>query len=391
MPETPTAEMHALPPPTAEDLRGAFDQTPPYTIGIEEEVMLLHPDSLELTPCAPELLARLAGDPRFKLELPAAHLEIALPPVGSAGELTAELGAARRTLLEACRDLALPAAAGAHPFSSGVGVLNRTPRYAEIIDEYGQLAARQLVCALQVHVSVGDSARALAVYNSLRSYLPLLAAVAANAPFYEGRDSGLASVRPKLCELLPRQGVPPPIESWESFAAMLRWGARSGAFPSARGWWWELRLHPGFGTLELRVPDAQSTVADAVAVAAVAHTLIVWLGARHDEGRAPAYAAGWQIEENRWSACRHGVQGTMADLATGEPRSTRRRLHELLDALAETGARLGVQEQLEHARRLVEVNGAIAQRRAAGAPGARAAAEWLSECFSAAVVGNDSS
>jgi glutamate---cysteine ligase / carboxylate-amine ligase len=387
VPETPTPAA-VDPPPSARDIRAAFDRAPSYTLGIEEEVMLLDPETLGLLPRAPEVLARLEGDPRFKLELPASQLEIVLAPLSSPDEVAVALTAARRTLLDACAGLGHPAAAGAHPFSPGIGRLNRTPRYAEIVGEYGTIAARQLVCALQVHVAVGDSDRALAVYNALRSYLPLLAALAANAPFYEGCDSGLASVRPKLCELLPRQGVPPAIESWEVFAEMLRWGARARTFPQARAWWWELRPHPSFGTLELRVPDAQSTVADAVAVAAVAQALVVWLGGRHDHGERLPCSPRWQIEENRWSACRHGVEGTMAELASGEPRSTRGHLHALLDVLRETAVRLGTERRLEHARRMVELNGALAQRRAAGEEGPRGAARWLAERFSRPEMGS---
>ncbi len=196
-----------------------------------------------------------------------------------------------------------------HPFSSGVGELNAGERYEHTRAEYGHVATRQLVCALQVHVALGGAERTLAVYNGLRAYLPLLAALAANAPFYEGRDCGLASVRPKLSELLPRQGVPPPIPSWAHYAELLRWGRRSGTFRDPRTWWWELRPHTLYGTLEFRVPDAQSTVADAAAVTAVAYGLVHWLAARHDAGESLPTVETWRIEENRWSACRHGTPG----------------------------------------------------------------------------------
>jgi glutamate---cysteine ligase / carboxylate-amine ligase len=268
-----------------------------------------------------------------------------------------------------------------HPFSPGLGELNQHERYAHTISEYAEVARRQLVCALQVHVAVGGADRTLAVYNAARAYLPLLAALAANAPFYEGRDTGLASVRPKLCELLPRQGVPPPIESWERFVQFLAWGAASGSFATSGTWWWELRPHTVYGTLEFRVPDAQSTVADAVAIAAVVQALVAWLAEAHDQGAQSDVAATWMIEENRWSACRHGVAGTMADLATGRRRPTRERLTQLLETLGPVAQRLGSSRQFSRAQRLVEVNGAIAQREAAGAGGAKAAARWLAERF----------
>jgi carboxylate-amine ligase len=353
-------------------------------VGIEDEVMLLDPDSLELAPVAQETLARLGtGADRFKLELPASQLEIITPPSADLDELASSLIESRRVLAERASGLARLASAGVHPFSPAAGELNQLPRYEQTIREHGPIAARQLVCALQVHVGVGDPSRALAVYNAARSHLPLLAALAANAPFYEGADSGLASVRPKLCELLPRQGVPPPFASWDAFAEMLRWGAASGAFPTERTWWWELRPHIGYGTLEFRVPDAQATVGDGIAIAAVVQALVAWLGERHDAGERLPMADSWQIAQNRWSACRHGVEGTMADLATGVARPTREFLGELLDDLASASRRLGSSGWLNRAARLIEVNGTIAQRRAAArnGSGARGAAAWLCERF----------
>lgn len=368
-------------PPTARALREVFDVAPAYTVGIEDEVMLLAPDTLELLPNAPEVLALLGGDPRFKLELPASQIEIVTPRAAQVHEATAALLDARRTLAERASGVACLASAGVHPFSSGVGKLNRLARYERTIREYGPAARRQLVCALQVHVSVGDADRALAIYNAARSYLPLLAALAANAPFYEGRDTGLASVRPKLGELLPRQGVPPTISSWDAYAEVFQWGADTGTFADAQTWWWELRLHARFGTLEFRVPDGQSSIADAAAIAAVAQALVQWLGERHDDGEQLPVALSWQIEENRWSACRHGVEGEMADVHAGTRRPTRCLLRELLETLKPLAARSGSARALEHARRLVEVNGAIAQRRVGQPGGTEAVARWLVQRF----------
>jgi glutamate---cysteine ligase / carboxylate-amine ligase len=350
-------------------------------VGLEDEVMLLDPETFALTERAPELLERLEGDQRFKLELPASQLEILTEPVQNAAEAADALLAGRRELAERAGDMVRFAGAGVHPFSPGVGQLNSLARYHDVVAAYGPIAKRQLVCALQIHVSVAGARRALAVYNAARSYLPLLAALAANAPFYEGRDTGLASVRPKIGELLPRQGVPPVVESWEHYAEALRWGAVSGAFPRAGMWWWELRLHPGFGTLEFRVPDAQSTVAEAGAIAAVIQALVAWLGARHDGGDRLLAAPAWRIDENRWSACRYGVEGEMADLVSGEPRPTRDWLQELLSELEPFAARFGASDGLARAKEVVEVNGAIAQRRVASSGSPRAVARWLAERF----------
>ncbi len=323
----------ANPSPSSAELSAAFDAAPAFTVGIEEELMLLDPETLELAPRALDVLARLDDDARFKAELPASQLEILTAPHADVRETVAELQAGRQRLAECLEGEVLPAAAGVSPLGSGVGELNDLPPYAHTLREYGPVAGRQLVCALQVHVAVNGAERALAVYNAARGYLPLLAALAANAAVYEGRDTGFASIRPKLSELLPRQGVPPALESWEEYAEALRWGAESGAFPGPGAWWWELRPRPRWGTLEFRVPDSQRTIAEAAAIAAVIQALVVWLaGSEAPAGAVPT----WRIEENRWSACRHGVEGSMADLETGAVKSTREAL-----AAPARGARAG--------------------------------------------------
>ncbi len=340
--------------------------------------MLLHPATLDLVPRGPELLGRLGGDPRFKLELPAAQLEIVVAPQPTVGAAVAALRVARRDLLAALGGDVRLAAAGLHPFAAPEGPLNIGERYDATAAEYGRVARRQLVFALQVHVAIRGAQRAIAVHDALRSYLPELAALAANAPFHAGADTGLASARPKIAETLPRQGVPPALRSWEQYASALEFVSCGGA----GRWWWELRPHPRHATLELRVPDAQATVAEAAAIAAVAHALAVRLAERHDAGEALAVHDTWRIEENRWSACRHGVEGEMRDLDTGERRPTRARLHALLDELEPVAERLGCAAALGDARALVACNGAMRLRAAANGD-VTAAARWLVERFTA--------
>lgn len=367
--------------PTADSLRAAFDSSASLTVGLEEELMVLDPRSLDLAPIAPQVLAAVGDDPRFKRELPAAQVEIVGRPAATVAEAAADVAAGRSALVAATDGLARFAGGGVHPFAAAEGVLSEHERYAHTRREFGPVARRQLVFGLHVHVAVSGADRALAVHNALRSYLPEVAALGANAPFYEGRASGLDSVRPKLSELLPRQGVPPPLASLDELAAAYRWGLEAGVLASPAQWWWELRLHPVHATVEVRVPDTQATTADTAAVGAVVHALVMRLAERHDAGDLGAPAAGWRIEENRWSACRHGTRGTMADLDTGVPTPTADRLHALLDELGPAAARLGCARELGHARTLIAANGAQRQRAAAGAGGARASAAWLADRF----------
>ena len=367
---------------SADSIRAAFDAVEQFTLGVEEELMLLDPESLDLAPRARELLERVRGDARFKLELPAAQLEIVSPPLGSVPEAAGFLVRARRDLSAAASGLVRLGCSGVHPFAAAEGEFNSGERYERTLNEYGRVARRQLVFALQVHVAVPGAERALAVYNAMRSYLPELLALSANAPFWDGEDTGLATMRPKLGEQLPRQGVPPAIDSWDEFAGALAWGASSGTVPEPRVWWWELRPHPLYGTIEVRVADAQTTVEEASAVMAVVHSLAAWLAARFDAGDALHVAPTWRIEENRWSALRNGVEGTLADLASGERVETRERLGAVLVLLAPTAVELGCAAELDLARAMVEENGAMRQRRAAGSGGdLRALVDWLATSY----------
>jgi glutamate---cysteine ligase / carboxylate-amine ligase len=373
--------MSPEPPPTGAELRAAFDAAEPLTIGIEEELLLLDPESFDLVGRAPELIERAEGDPRFKLELPASQVEIVTSPARSVPEALGELAAGRADLAELAAGRSRPAAAAVHPFASAEGELNRHGGYVHTIERFGRVARRQLVCAFQVHVAVGGAESTLAVHNALRSYLPELAALAANGPFHDGEDTGLASVRPKIAEGLPRQGVPPPLPSWDAFAEDLRWGARSGGVLSPRVWWWELRAHPSFGTLEIRVPDAQTTLDEAAAIAAFAHSLVAWLAERLDAGEPLECDPTWRIEENRWAACSRGVEGSVADLASGEPRPTRERLTGLLGELEPVATRLGCAAELASCAALVQRNGAMRQREVAASEGLLGLARWLADRF----------
>lgn len=367
------------PNPGADDLRRSFDSTEAWTIGVEEELMLLDPAG-ELTPLAGLALEAVGGDPRFKRELPATQLEIVLPPTRTVAETVAALAAARADLADAAAGRFLPAGTGTHPTAPPAGPLNDGERYATIAREYGLIAARQQLGALQVHVAPGSAERGLAVYNALRGHLPEIAALAANSPYHDGRDTGMASFRPKVAEGLPRQGVPPALSGWEEYAEALAWTTRAGALGPGM-WWWELRPHPALGTLELRVPDTQTTVAEAAGVIAFAQCLAAWLGARYDGGeRLPAHPR-WRIEQNRWSANRFGVEGELADLASGERVPARQRIGALLGELEPVAAGLGCAGELERARALLDCNGAMRQRQAVAAGSIGELPRWLAGRF----------
>ncbi|MEA2143302.1 MAG: glutamate---cysteine ligase / carboxylate-amine ligase [Solirubrobacteraceae bacterium] len=370
-----------MPALDAPSMRALFDAPRAATIGIEEELMLLHPGTLDLAPHCAQALAALAGDPRFKPELLAAQIETVTPPRRTVGDAAQVLREARRALHTALDGRALVAGAGAHPFAAALGELHGGARYDELATEFASIARRQVVFGLHVHVAIRGAERAVAVHDALRSYLPDLAGLAANAPFHEGRDTGLASVRPTIAAMLPRQGVPSALGSWDAFERALSWGEAAGVLPAKQRWWWELRLHPTFGTIEVRVADTQTTVDETAAYAAVVHALVTWLAERVAAGEKLPVAPTWRIAENRWWAARRGLDASFADLVTGEREPLRARLERLFDELAPVAARLGCAPQLEHARALAAGPGGAARQRAAAAArgGLDGLVGWLAE------------
>lgn len=351
-------------------VRDRFDANEPFTIGLEEEVVLVDRTSLAPVDRADDVVDA-AADRRIKRELPACQVELLTRPQSGVAAALAELASARALLIASCPQGVAPVACAVHPTASAASVAS-SPRHVEMEAEYGEVARRQLVGALQIHVALGSADRTLAVYNALRGHLPDIAALAAAAPFYEGRDTGLASVRPLVAGQLPRQGVPPVIASWRAFADDLRWGARAGCVREPRRWWWELRPHVVHGTLEVRVPDVQASAERTATVTRVVHALVRHLAARHDDGEDLGVPPTWRIAENRWNALRDGVDGQLADLVTGEVTLTRTRLHALFD-LIEPHAEGGLDGARDHAAR-----GAASAMRQVGLPDVTA---WMVSQF----------
>jgi glutamate---cysteine ligase / carboxylate-amine ligase len=360
--------------------RAAFDDARHLSVGVEEELLLVDPQSLDLAPVAAAVLRRLEADPRFKHELSAAQVELVTPVCAHVPEAMAALAGARSRLRAAAGGLARLAGAGAHPFAAEWADFSPGERYAALAARYRWAARRGALCAgLHVHVGVRGADRALAVWNALRGFMPELLALAANAPYLGGRDTGLATVRPKLAESLPRQGVAPAFASFEAYADVVRRGVAGGAFADAGELWWECRLHPVLGTLEVRVPDAQSSLADAGAIAALVHALVARLCERHDAGEALPRPAALLVAENRWRALADGAGGTLLDLDGGPSQPARRRLEALIDDCAPAAARLDAAALLDGARTLLEQPPAERQRAVARREGLRGLVAWLAD------------
>jgi carboxylate-amine ligase len=354
---------------TQRPLGRAFDTVSDLTVGAEEEVLLVDPETLEPAPAAQWVLAELGDSDAHRPELWAAQVELLSGVHSSADGVAADLSTARTQLVDVLGGRLRIAGLGTHPLAVPTRAFYAAERYAELTDRHALAASLgALAAGLHVHVAVAGADRALAVYNALRGYAPLFTALAANAPFVAARDSGLATVRPMLADVLPRQGVGPHLPAWTALEEFVDWGQRTGAIADPTQLWWECRLNLRLGTVELRSPDAQSSLADAHGLVAMAHALIIDLCDRFDNGDPlPAFAT-LRIQENRWRAMRFGIHAELIDLEHGRRVAVRELAAELLDQVAHHATPTG----LGHARALAARDEPREQRQIAGQYGPRA-------------------
>jgi carboxylate-amine ligase len=315
----------------------AFGEGPELTVGVEEELFVVDPSTLEPVP-VPEAL--LAGE-RRKRELFQAVVELTTGPCADAGEAAQTLGEARAEARARAAELGVAlAATGTWPtaIAEEQGITPE-PGFLEFAEYAGPSARRQFCSGLHVHVAVGSPEACLAALESVLPWLPVLLAVSANSPWFEGRESGMCSTRAELLALLPRSGAPPVFASyaeWSRFAERL---VELGLADSYRRIWWDVRPHPGFGTLEIRVADQPTAVEDSAAFAALAQAMV----ASAEPG--PPADRGVYLQ-NRWAASRFGSEAEL--IHPDEERLVRAPalLAELVERVRPAAERLGSAELL---------------------------------------------
>ena len=360
-------------------LRDAFDRIAPFTIGAEEEFLLVDSVSHEPLPAAERLLALSEGDSRFCRELRQSQIESISPTCVSVADLQRELASARKLLAARLEPSGLLVGAGTHPLATDPGPISDSPRYRAIAMDHPWAASHTLTCGLHIHVAVGGAERTLAVYNAMRGYLPELIALAANAPIFRGEISRLATVRPKLNQFLPRAGIPPAFESWRKLAEFMVWSRDGGAFSDGSYHWWDMRLNTRLSTIEVRAADTQTSVEDAGTVAALVQSLVFDLAARVDDGELLPTARDERIVENAWLATRDGTAGHLIDLETGMRVRTADRLRHLLERLLPAATALGCERELFRIDEMLADSGAARQLQVFLGDGPAALMDYLAE------------
>ena len=325
-----------------------FGSGPPLTVGVEEEYMLLDPDSFDLTSGVEPLLDDAAGSEfsdRLKPELMQCVLESGTVVCKNIDEADADLRALRGYSSERARARGMRlGAAGTHPFSLFEHQkITARDRYRMLVDMLQYVARRELVFGMHVHVAVPSPEACMAVMEGLLIELPVLLAMSANSPFWRGEQTGLSSTRAMIFAAFPRSGLPPRFANYEDYADAVGFMEATGAIGDYTHLWWDIRPHPRFGTIELRVMDVQTRIEDTVALAAYVQCLVKQVLDEIEDGNPPIPYHRMLVAENKWLAARYGLDAQLMDLAQGRrvtmPARTlaKRRLRDLKPIARELG------------------------------------------------------
>jgi carboxylate-amine ligase len=346
VPESITGHTNGL---AASVLDHRFGASSPYTLGVEEEYMLLHPTSFDLVQHIEMVLDAIQGDEladRLNAELMQSVLEIATPVCRTAADVMRELATLRGYVRDVARRQELRVgSAGTHPFSLFERQrITAKDRYHALIDQLQYVARRELIFGMHIHVAVDDPDKAIQVVNGLLPHLAPLLALSASSPFWRGEPTGLASSRQIVFSAFPRSGPPPRFRDYADYASVVGQLERTGCIADYTHIWWDIRPHPKWGTIEVRICDAVTRLEDAVAIAAYCQALVKQLSERYDEGKEiPSYHR-ILTTENKWLAARYGLDAPVMDLATGHriripvAKLVRRTLRELEPHARELGS-----------------------------------------------------
>jgi glutamate---cysteine ligase / carboxylate-amine ligase len=309
-------------PPGGSVLDHAFGQSDPYTLGVEEEYMLLDAETFDLVQHIDIVLAAVAGhelEPRINSELMQSVLEVATPVCHTPAEVRAQLTQIRGYVCEVAREQGLRVgSAGTHPFSLFERQrITAKDRYRALVDQMQYIARRELIFGMHVHVAVDHPEKAIQVVNGLITHLPELVALSASSPFWRGAATGLHSSRHMVFAAFPRSGPPPRFRDYADYAQVVNQLEKTGCIQDYTHIWWDIRLHPRLGTIEIRICDAVTRLDDVIAITAYCQALVMHYAERYDAGDEIPSFHRILTTENKWLAARYGLEAPIMDLHTG--------------------------------------------------------------------------
>ncbi len=352
-------------------LEHRFGVGDPYTMGVEEEYMLLDAETFDLVQHVDTVLSAVSEDEfvaRLAPELMQSVLEISTPVCHDAGDVDRELRKLRTYVTGLAREQGLRVgSAGTHPFSLFERQrITARDRYRALVDQLQYVARRELIFGMHVHVAIDDPEKAVKLLGPLLVHAAELLALSANSPFWRGEVTGLASTRQMVFAAFPRSGPPPRFESYAEYAEVVGQLEKTGCIADYTHIWWDIRPHPKWGTVEVRIMDAVTRVEEAVSLAAYVQALVKYYSEKYDAGGELPSFHRMLTTENKWLVGRYGLEAPVMDLLTGRrnrvpvAQLVRRTLREIEPHARE----LGSDRELEGVREIVSRgNGADRQRR----------------------------
>jgi glutamate---cysteine ligase / carboxylate-amine ligase len=328
--------------------RITFNSSPEPTIGVEVELQILDKHSLDLTSGAVELLKFYEGNNHVKEELLDSIIEINTGICRNISEVKDDLVPRLRDVIKTADTLGYALSTIAtHPYSRWKEQsVTQSERYQHFVNRMQWPLRRLLITGLHVHIGVDSGEKAIAVTNGLTRYIPHMIALSANSPIYDSEITGLASTRTKIFEGLPTAGLPHLLRNYSEFQKYIRTLQKANTIESIREVWWDIRPHPGFGTVEIRVFDSVPKVDEMLNLAALTQCLVVGIADHYDDGTQLPLLDNWVIAENKWRATRYGLDGDIIIDNKGHQQSIKSAIYETVDSLLPLSRKLGCESQL---------------------------------------------
>jgi carboxylate-amine ligase len=349
-----------------------FASSPTSSLGIEWELQLVDRNSRELVNAASPILAALSaklGDEaaaKAKHELFESTIEVVTGVCSTVAEATADLAGTVALVrdLAAQRNIGLMCT-GTHPTAEYADqLISPQPRYSALVDRLQWLAHRLLIFGVHVHVGVRSPAKAIPIVNALSAYIPHFLALSASSPYWLGRDTGLASTRSTIFEILPTAGLPYPLADWAAFERLMETFIAAGTIETIREIWWDIRPHPDFGTVELRICDGMPTLREVGAIAALTQCLVERMDTQLDRGYTLPAPPRWLVAENKWRAIRHGLDAEIIVDERGRTRPVRDDIADLVEDLLPVARRLRCAPELVRVLGILEAGASYERQRA---------------------------
>ena len=329
-----------------------------FTLGIEEEFAIIDPQTRELRSHIQEILegGKVTLKEQIKPEMHQSVVELGTEICGSIADARTHVVDLRSKLADLAGRSGLKiASVGTHPFSHWHDqLITEGERYQEIVKDMQLVARANLIFGLHVHVGIPNRETAIHVMNQARYFLPHIYALSVNSPFWVGQDTGLKGYRLKVFERFPRTGIPDAFESLSEYEDYCKLLVRTGCIDNPKKIWWDIRLHPFFDTLEVRVCDAQSRVDDTLAIAALIQAVVAKLFKLLGQNTTFRVYRRRLLDENRWRATRYGLDGTLIDFGREAAVETRSLIKELLRFVEDEVEQLGSQREMAHIEKICE-------------------------------------